>query len=91
MAELRMRSKGGVGTLTISQPERLNALTSEMWEAFPGALRGLADERRTRVVVIEGDGEDAFSAGADISEFAQRANDGQRRRALQPDRERSAA
>ena len=91
MAELRMRSKGGVGTLTISQPERLNALTSEMWEAFPGALRGLADERRTRVVVIEGDGEDAFSGRRRHFGVRTTANDGQRRRALQPDRERSAA
>ena len=72
MAEIRTRHEGAVATLTISQPERLNALTSDMWEAFPRALRELAAEPRTRVVVIEGDGTDAFSAGADISEFAER-------------------
>ena len=71
MAELRVRTNGGVATLTISQPERLNALTSEMWEAFPLVLRELAERAETRVIVVEGDGSAAFSAGADISEFAE--------------------
>ncbi|MGI9657629.1 MAG: enoyl-CoA hydratase-related protein [Gaiellaceae bacterium] len=72
MPELRARSEGGVATLTISQTERLNAMTSEMWEAFPRVLRALVGEDHTRVVIIQGDGHAAFSAGADISEFRER-------------------
>lgn len=71
MAELRLTARGGVATLTISQPERRNALTSEMWESLPGTVRTAIDDPQTRVLIVEGEGE-AFSAGADISEFAER-------------------
>jgi len=67
-----VHSEGGVATLTLSQPERLNAMTCEMWAAFPRVLRKVADKAQTRVVLIEGDGPAAFSAGADISEFDDR-------------------
>lgn len=69
MAEIRTRVEAGVATLTISQPDRLNALSGEMWEAFPRALRDVAGRVGTRVVIVEGDGREAFSSGADISEF----------------------
>ncbi len=72
MAELRTRREGGIATVTISQPARMNALTSAMWEALPQALQSLAGDPETRVLVIEGDGQAAFSAGADISEFGER-------------------
>jgi enoyl-CoA hydratase/carnithine racemase len=70
VAELRTCIDGAVATLTISQPARLNALTREMWGALPSALEQAVESPNTRVVVIEGAGTDAFSAGADISEFA---------------------
>jgi enoyl-CoA hydratase/carnithine racemase len=57
-----------VGTLTIDNPGRKNAVNAAMWRAIPQALRALTDEGRAHVVVIRGSGLD-FSAGADISEF----------------------
>jgi enoyl-CoA hydratase/carnithine racemase len=61
--------RGAVGVLAISQPERLNALTLRMWNDLPEAIGRLASDPAVRVVVVRGDGVDAFSAGADISEF----------------------
>lgn len=69
MAELRTERVGAVGVLTISQQDRLNALTLAMWEELPAALAELRDDPAVRVVVVRGEGQDAFSAGADISEF----------------------
>lgn len=70
MGELRTRVERGVAPLTMSQPSRLNALTREMWSALSDTIERLAGSRETRVIIIEGDGRRAFSAGADISEFA---------------------
>ena len=69
MAELRAERSGGVGTLTIVQPDRLNAMRLAMWEELPRALAQLTDDSAVRVIVVRGEGEEAFSAGADITEF----------------------
>ena len=68
-ASVRSERRGGIGILTISQPGRLNALRRHMWDELPGVLGELTADRAVRVVVVRGDGDDAFSAGADISEF----------------------
>lgn len=70
-AELKSERRGPVGVLTISNPERRNALTHAMFDALPGALAALADDRRVRVIVVRGEGDEIFSAGADIAELPQ--------------------
>jgi enoyl-CoA hydratase/carnithine racemase len=46
-----------------------------MWAAIPAVMKSLDESADVRVIVIRGAGPDAFSAGADISEFGQtRAN-----------------
>lgn len=55
--------------LTLNQPGRKNALSRAMWRALPEAIDH-ASLGSAKVVVIAGAGE-AFSAGADISEFEQ--------------------
>ncbi len=52
-------------TLTINRPERRNALDPELLAALAGALRKLGT--RARVVVLRGAGDEAFSAGYDLS------------------------
>ncbi len=59
-----------VATLTINRPERLNALSYAMFRAFPGLLAKAAAMAGIRALVLRGAGGRAFSAGADISEFA---------------------
>jgi enoyl-CoA hydratase/carnithine racemase len=60
---------GLVGRLMIDNPARRNAIDLAMWQALPGLIAALAEERDVRVIVL-GAREGAFSAGADISEFA---------------------
>ena len=46
-------------------------MTLEMWERLAALLRQLDDDPCARVVVLRGEGERSFSAGADITEFAE--------------------
>jgi enoyl-CoA hydratase/carnithine racemase len=61
---------GPIATVTLCNPERLNALTKAMWVGLGEAIRALAADDALRCVVLRGAGEQAFAAGADISEFA---------------------
>ena len=65
---LRASCSDSIGTLTIDNPGRKNAVTAAMWRAIPQALRALTDEAHAHVIVIRGEAHD-FSAGADIGEF----------------------
>lgn len=60
---------GAIGRITFNAPERRNALALEMWQAIPEVLADFAADDSVRVVVLNGAGGKAFSAGADISEF----------------------
>ena len=55
----------GVATLTLNRPDRLNAMNSELMEAFPGVLRGLAADPEVGCVVLTGAGR-GFCAGGDL-------------------------
>jgi enoyl-CoA hydratase/carnithine racemase len=59
---------GHVGTLTIANPRRKNALTLAMWRAVPEAIAWLT-QSGARAIILQGGGASDFSAGADISEF----------------------
>ena len=59
--------KDAVATVTINRPDRMNALTTEVLEKLPEALRRAAADRDARCVVLTGAGDRAFSAGADLA------------------------
>ncbi|MCC7275616.1 MAG: enoyl-CoA hydratase/isomerase family protein [Alphaproteobacteria bacterium] len=61
--------RDGVGWLTFNQPERRNAISVEMWDGIAIAVNAFAADPLVRVVVMQGAGDKAFTAGADISEF----------------------
>jgi enoyl-CoA hydratase len=67
--EVRVERDGAVGWLIFDHAARRNAITSEMWRAIPPAVKRLDEDDAVRVVVLRGAGEEAFVAGADISEF----------------------
>jgi enoyl-CoA hydratase len=69
MSDLVLRQdQGGVATLTLNRPEKLNALTMEMFEALEEHLDRLAREQRTTgLVIVRGAGGN-FSAGYDMEE-----------------------
>ena len=61
---------GGIVTVTIERPQKLNALDGETLRELQAALARLAEDPSVRVLVITGGGEKAFSAGADIAAMA---------------------
>ena len=61
----------GVGLVTFNQPDKLNAMSVEMWEGLEAILDAFSRDESVRVVVMTGAGVRAFVSGADISQFAQ--------------------
>ena len=69
MTELLLREDaGGIATLTMNAPERLNALSDAMLGALKAEFARLAGDRDTRVVILKGNGK-AFCAGHDLKEM----------------------
>jgi enoyl-CoA hydratase/carnithine racemase len=65
----------GVATVTFHRPEKYNALSTEVMLDLQRAFSELQLDRSVDAVVIEGEGEDAFSSGADIDQYAGPAED----------------
>jgi enoyl-CoA hydratase len=66
---LRVEKRGAVGWVIFDQPAKRNAINNAMWRAIPEAMGELERDAAIRCVVLRGAGTEAFSAGADISEF----------------------
>lgn len=60
----------GVATLRLANEARRNAVSTVMWNKIAAFARDVSTRKDIRVVVIRGEGELMFSAGADISDFA---------------------
>lgn len=60
-----------VASVMMDRPEKLNAMTPSFWGDLRQVLDVLADDRKTRVIIITGAGEKAFSAGGDIVGFTE--------------------
>jgi len=57
-----------IGWIVLNRPHVKNAMSREMWELVPRALKSLKEEG-ARVIIFRGEG-DAFCAGADLAEFS---------------------
>jgi len=67
--------EGACLTITFNNPDRLNAMSKDMWLAAADLLNAAGEDDEVRVVILTGAGDRAFVAGADISKFAdERAN-----------------
>jgi enoyl-CoA hydratase/carnithine racemase len=66
---LLLTTDGGVATVTLSRPDKHNAINLAMWEEFGRLMPALAADEDVEVVVLRGPAGGPFSAGADISEF----------------------
>ena len=64
-------------TLTLNRPQQLNPLSTDLMKELTATLKGLADRREARTIVIRGAGR-AFSAGHDLKEMKGRSLDEQR-------------
>jgi enoyl-CoA hydratase len=63
------RADPGIVVLKINRPKALNALNSATLRELRLALTAIANDDSARVLVLTGEGEKAFIAGADISEM----------------------
>lgn len=62
--------ENGVARVELRRPEVHNALNTETMFDLDRAFRGIQLDRSIDAVVITGSGEDAFSAGVDIEQYA---------------------
>jgi enoyl-CoA hydratase/carnithine racemase len=70
----------GIATVRLASPARRNAMSTAMWHKLAAFAAEVPARSDVRVVIIRGDGEQMFSAGADISDFATaRSGEGQAR------------
>ena len=70
--KLIARKEGAIGWIIFNNPARHNAVSLEMWESLTLVLNAYVNDTDIRVVVLKGEGEKAFVAGADISQFKEK-------------------
>ncbi len=70
MEFIRMENHEGIVRLTINRPKVLNALDSQVIDGLETAFASLEKDAEAKAVIITGEGEKAFVAGADIKELA---------------------
>lgn len=66
---IETRRAGGVATVILNRPDRMNALSLAMWRGLAAAFAELSADASVRCVILRGAGEQAFAPGADITEF----------------------
>jgi enoyl-CoA hydratase len=62
--------ENGIGLITINRPSKLNALNVSTIKELHQALSSLDADEMVKTIILTGEGEKAFVAGADIAEFA---------------------
>jgi enoyl-CoA hydratase/carnithine racemase len=65
MQTISYEQVGAVGWLRLTRPERLNAMTIEMWQELAKLGESLGDDASLRCLVVMGEGR-AFSSGIDV-------------------------
>lgn len=68
MSDVVIGHAGPVTTVTLNRPEKMNAITREMYRLMAEAINGAAEDPSVAAVVIQSHG-DHFTAGNDISDF----------------------
>jgi enoyl-CoA hydratase/carnithine racemase len=68
MSQITSRREGSIQILSFNRPEKMNALTREMYAGLANGLNEAAGDFGVRAVVITSEG-DHFTAGNDIADF----------------------
>jgi len=66
---IKIKQKQNTAWMTLSRPEKLNAINQLMLEEISQAVDQFNKDQRVRSVVITGEGNKAFSVGADLREL----------------------
>ena len=73
--------RDGVAVVTVNRPDKLNALSQEVFAALAEAVARIESDGAIRGVIVTGAGAKAFVAGADIAELADQTPAGAEARA----------
>lgn len=65
---IKFTTEGAIGTITLNQPEKRNALSLAMLKELNSLLGTIKENRNAKVLIVQGAGK-AFSSGHDISEM----------------------
>jgi len=65
-----VNTENGIGEIIINRPAKLNALNVATIQELHDGFKLLENNNEVKVILLTGQGEKAFVAGADISEFA---------------------
>ncbi len=76
MSEISLRKTGKTGRITLQRPEALNAVTHDMIRQIAEVLPDWAADPEITMLVIDAEGERAFSAGGDLMGIYQAMVDG---------------
>lgn len=69
--EIILAKEPPLAWITLNRPHRLNTITPKMIDEVNSVLSQLWDDSETRVLIIKGSGERAFSAGFDVTVFTE--------------------
>lgn len=61
----------GILQINLNRPDKLNALSTELLEEFHTVLHNIKKDKAVKAILITGEGNKAFCAGADISRLAE--------------------
>jgi 2-(1,2-epoxy-1,2-dihydrophenyl)acetyl-CoA isomerase len=75
--QIEVSTDGGITTITLRRPDKLNALTAVMSDELVDAFTKARDDPEVRAVVVTGAGR-GFCAGQDLTEFEVAYRSGQR-------------
>lgn len=63
--------KNNYALITLNRPDKLNALNTELFNELNDAITKIELDDNIKLVILTGQGEKAFAAGADIKELNQ--------------------
>jgi enoyl-CoA hydratase len=70
MDHIKREISGNISVITLSRPEALNALNIKLLDELRDVFEETRTNERIRGIILTGDGEKAFVAGADIKELS---------------------
>src|SRR5574343_67063 len=69
MTTINLDIQGEIATLTLNNPDKLNAINLAMWQQLSAHMAAISADNGIRCVVLRGAGDQAFAAGGDLEEF----------------------
>lgn len=69
MTTINLAVEGEIATLTLNNPDKLNAINLAMWQQLSANMASISADRDIRCVMLRGAGDQAFAAGGDLEEF----------------------